>query len=119
METAFIQFLAAPADRASVHIRHRLEQRRVQFDWMVRFGERELGYGSIELQLKTLKQDRMENAAFGALPAQDAVSENEFDPLGFTINASVKGVKRFENFHRRASRLFSFHPVIPHELPAL
>src|SRR5712675_3290668 len=108
METAFIQFFAASANRTSVYIRHGLEQRRIQFDGMVRLRERELGDGRIELQLKTLQQDRMEGAPLGTPPTQDAVPENELNAFSFSINTAVERVKRFEDFHRCTSGLFCF-----------
>jgi hypothetical protein len=117
METAFIQFFAAPANRPSVYIGHGLEQCRIEFDRMVRFRERELGDRGIELQLKTLQQDGMEGAPLGTPPTEDAVPENELNALRFSINTAVEGVKHFEDFHRCPRGLFCFHPRVAQKFP--
>src|SRR5215475_5786347 len=108
MKTAFLQIFTAAADGASVHVSHGLEQRRIKFDGMIRFRERELRHGSIELQLKSLQQNRVIDAALFAAPAEDAVSENELNALAFTFDAAVECIKSFKNFHRRTRRLFRF-----------
>ena len=41
----------------------------------------------------------------------------EFHAFRFAIDAAVERVKRFEDFHRRTSGLFGFHPLIAQELP--
>src|ERR1700732_4807792 len=118
MEPAFVQFLAASSDRSPIHTIHRLEQGGVEFNRVVGFGKRELGYGRVELQLEALEENRMIDASFRALPTQDAVSEDEFDALRFAIDTAVERVKCLEDFHRRASGLFGFQPFLAQELPA-
>src|SRR6266403_1482647 len=119
MEASFVQFLAASPNRTPIHIIHRLEQSRVEFNRMVGLAKRELGHGRVELQLETLQEDRMIDASFRATPTQNAVSEDEFHAFCFAIDAAVEGVKRLEDFHRRASGLFSFHPFVAQNFPSL
>src|SRR5580704_10367770 len=111
METSLLQFFTAAAYRAPIHIVHRLEQSRVELNWMVGFGKREFRHGCVELQLEALEEDGMIDASFRPKPAHDAISEDELDALRLAIDAAVECVKGFEDFHRRSSRLFGFHPL--------
>src|SRR5882724_1431178 len=86
---------------------------------MVGLGKRELRHGRVELQLKTLQEDRMIDVSFRATPAQDAVSENEFHAFCFAIDAAVERIKRLEDFHCRTSGLFGLHPLIAQRFPTL
>src|SRR5580658_7319985 len=117
MEVSFLQFFAATAYRAPIHIVHGLEQSRIELNGMVRFRKREFGQRCVELQLEALEKDRVIDASFRPTPAQDAVSEDELDAFRLAINAAVERVKGFEDFHRRSGRLFGFHPLISQKLP--
>ena len=119
MKSLPVQFFAAPSDRAAVHVGHRLEQGGVKLGGMVGLGERKFGHRSIELQLEALEQYRMVDAALGATPAQNAVSQNKLDAFGLAIDAAVEGVKRLEDFHANASGLFVSCPVVTEGFPSL
>src|SRR5258708_58114 len=119
MEASFLQFFTASADRAPIHIVHRLEQRRVELNGMVRFRKREFRHGRVELQLETLEKNRMIDASVRSTPAQDAISQDEIHAFRLAINATVERVEGFEDFHRRASGLFGFYPLIAYKLPTL
>ena len=84
---------------------------------MVGFGKGEFRDGGIELQLKTLQQDWVVDAAFGTLPTQNAVSDNKLHPFAFTINATVKRIKGLEKLHGGARGLFRFQPFVAQQLP--
>jgi len=53
---------------------------------MVRFGKREFGHGSVELQLEALEKDRMIDSSVRAVPAQDAISEYKLHALSLAIS---------------------------------
>src|SRR2546422_11776696 len=61
----------------------------------------------------------MIDASVGTAPAQDAVSEYELHALRLAIDATVERIKRLEDCHRHASRLFGLHPLIAQQLPTL
>src|SRR5256885_607048 len=84
---------------------------------MVRFRKREFRHGRIELQLQPLEENRVKNASFRAPPTENAVPENEFYALTFAIDSSVERVECFEEFHRRACRLFFLRPFAALCLP--
>ncbi len=86
---------------------------------MVRFRKREFRHGRVELQLETLQEDRMIDAPVRPAPAQDAIAQDEIHAFRFAIDATVERVKGFEDFHRRASGLFGFYPLIARKLPTL
>src|SRR6266849_7987150 len=117
MKTALLKFFAATADGAAIHVRHGLEEGRIKFDGILRFGEGEFGNRGIKLKLETLQKNRMEDAAFGALPAQNAVTENKLDALGFAIDAAIKRIKGFKDAHRQTRRLFGAGPVVAKRSP--
>src|SRR5258706_8259074 len=119
MKAFLLQLFAASADRASIHIAHRLEQRRVQLNGMVRFGKREFGHRCVELQLQALQENRMVNPTVRTAPTQDAVSEDKLHALRLAIDAAVQRVQGLEDFHRCASGLFSFYPFIAEKFPTL
>src|SRR5262249_38504422 len=118
MKTAFLQLLTAAADGASVHVIHGLEQCGIELDGMIRFRKGEFRHGSVELQLKALQQDRVKDPALFTVPTENAISENQFDALTFTLDAAVERIKSFKNLHRRARRLFRFCPLIALQFPA-
>src|SRR5712672_3565213 len=89
MKAFLLQFFAASADRAAIHIAHRLEQRRVKLNGMVRFRKREFGYRCVKLQLQALQENRMINPTVRSAPAQDAVSEAKLYAFGLAIDAAV------------------------------
>src|SRR5258707_11062262 len=105
MKAALFQFFAATTDGAAIDISHGLEESGIQFDGIFRFGEREFGDRRVELKLQTLQENRVEDAALGARPAQDTVSENQLDALGFAVDAPIKRIKGFEDAHRLAGGL--------------
>src|ERR1700737_1948839 len=119
MEASFLQFFPTSADRASIHIVHRLEQRRVELNRMVRFRKREFRHGCVKLQLETLEENRMIDAPVRPAPAQDAIAQDEIHAFRLAIDATVERVKGLEDFHRRASGLFGFYPLVSRKLPTL
>ena len=60
----------------------------------------------------------MKDAAFRALPAQDAVTQDKLDTLGFTVDAPVERIKSLEEAHRLARRLFCASPFVAERRPA-
>ena len=86
---------------------------------MVGFREREFGYRGIELKLQALQQNGMVDAAFGALPTEQAISENQLDALGFAVDAAIQRIQGLEDFHGRASGLFVFGPFFARRFPTL
>jgi hypothetical protein len=66
-----------------------------------------------------LQEDRVIDRSFRAAPAQNAVSEDEFHPFCFAIDAAVERVECFEDFHCRTSGLFGLHPVLALRFPTL
>ena len=118
MKAALLQFFAATPDGASVHVGHGLEESRIQFDGIFRFGKREFRNGRVKLKLQALQENRVEDAALGALPTQDAVAEDELDALRFAVDAAVKGIKSFKEAHGLARRLFGARPLIAEGRPA-
>src|SRR4029077_13491868 len=92
---------------------------RIEFDRVIGFGEREFGYGSVELKLQALQENGMIDAAFGAAPAENAVTENELNALGFAVDAAIEGVQSFKDFHRGTSGLFGLGPFFACRPPAL
>src|SRR6267154_3295709 len=119
MKAFLLQLFAASADRASIHIAHRLEQRRVQLNWIVRFVKREFGHRCVELQLQALQENRMINPTVRSAPTQDAISEDKLNALRLAIDAAVQRVERLEDSHRCASGLFRFCPFIAQKFPTL
>src|SRR4029077_16526432 len=100
-----LQFSAAAADGAPVHIGHGLEESGIKFDRVVGFRDGEFGYCGIELKLQALQENGVVDAAFGAGPTENAVSKNQLDALGFSVDAAIEGVQGLEDLHRRAGRL--------------
>ena len=117
MKAFLLQLFAAAADGASVHISHGLEESRIKFDRVVGFRQSEFGYCGIELKLQALQQNGMVDAAFGAAPTENAVSQNQLDALGFAVDAPMERVQGLEDFHRRASGLFVFGPFFARHFP--
>ena len=60
----------------------------------------------------------MEDAALGALPAQDAVSEDQLDAFRLAVDPTIKGVKGLEELHRLARRLLGARPLVTKHCPA-
>src|SRR6266852_575881 len=118
MEPSLFQFLAAAADCASIHLGHRLEESGIQFDRVVGFRERDIGNRSVKLELESLQENRVEDFALGALPAQNAITHNELDAFGLAIDAAIEGIKSFEDSHGRARGLLGFCPLVAKERPA-
>src|SRR5437868_14936863 len=112
MKAFLLQLFAASADRASIHIAHRLEQRRVQLNGMVRFGKREFGHRCVELQLQALEENRMINPTVRTAPTQDAISEEKLDALRLSIDAAIQRVERLEDVHRCARGLCRCYPFV-------
>src|SRR5712671_4671896 len=119
MKSFLLQLFAASADRASIHIAHRLEQCRVELNGMIRFGKREFRRRCVKVQLQALQENRMINPTVRAAPAQDAISQDKLHAFGLAIDAAVQRVERLEDFHRCASGLFSFYPFIAQKFPTL
>src|SRR5215470_2538197 len=118
METTLFNLFAAAADGASVHVRHRLKESGIKLDWVFRFGKREFRDRSVKLELQALQKNRMKNSTFGALPAQDAVSQNQLNALGFTVDAAIKRIKGLEDVHRLPCGLFRASPFVAQGCPA-
>src|SRR5690348_4198117 len=118
MKTALLNFFAASADGATIHVGHGLEEGRIKLDGIFRFRDGEFGNRGIELKLQTLQDNRVKDAAFGALPAQDAVSEDKLDALGLTVDAAVKRIKGLEEAHGLARGPFGTSPFVAKGRPA-
>src|SRR5919109_1303330 len=118
MKTTLLDFFAAAADGAAIHVGHGLEESRVKLHGIFRLREREFWNRGVKLKLQTLQDNRVKDAAFRTLPAQDAVSQDEFDALRLTINAAVERIKGLEEPHGLARRLFSARPFIAEWRPA-
>src|SRR5215467_6052300 len=118
MEAALLQFFAATADGTPVHIRHGLKERGIKLNRVFRFGQREFRNRGVKLKLKALQENRVEDVALGALPAQNAVAQHELDALRLTIDAAVKRVKGLEQAHRLAHRLLVTRPFVAKRRPA-
>jgi hypothetical protein len=119
MKPLLFQFLAAPADGAPVHVRHRLKQRRIQFNRVIGFGNRELRHRRIELQLQALQQNRMVNVSLGSPPTQYTVAQNQFHPLCLALDPSIQAVKGLKYLHRRSCRPLGFRPFLSQKFPTL
>src|SRR5579859_5915489 len=104
MKTFLLQLFTAAPDGSSVHVRHRLEQCRIQFNRMIGLGKSELRHGGVELQLQPLQQNRMVNVSLGPAPAQYAVPQDQLHAFGLALDPTVERVQCFEYLHRRASR---------------
>src|SRR5258707_5490894 len=117
MKTFLFELFAATADGGSVYVGHGLKERGIEFDRVIGFRESEFGYRGVELKLQALQQNGMVDAAFGAAPTENAVSENQLDALGFAVDAAMERVQGFEDFHRRASRLFIPGPFFARHFP--
>src|SRR5215469_3975040 len=118
MKTALLQLLAATADDPSVHIGHGLEKSGVKFDGMFRLGESEFRNGGVKLKLQALQQNGVEDGSFGALPAEDAVSEDQLDAFGLAVDPTIKRIKGLEELHRLPRRLFAASPFVTQHRPA-
>src|SRR5215472_962164 len=118
MKAALLDFFAAAANGAAVHIRHRLEESGIKLDRIFRFRESEFGNRSIELKLQALQYNRVENLAFRALPAQDAVSQHQLHPLRFTVDAAVERIEGLKEAHRLARWFFAASPFVALRRPA-
>src|SRR5262252_5913684 len=118
MKASLLDFFAAAANGASVHIGHRLEKGGIQLDGVFRFGESEFGNCGIELQLQTLQNDGVKDIAFRAQPAQDAISQDKLDALGFTVDAAIERIKGLEEAHRLPRGLLCSSPFVPKGRPA-
>ena len=90
MKAALLEFFTATADSASIYVGHGLEERGVEFGGIVRFGEREFGNRSIELELQALQKNRMEDVALIALPAQNSISQDQLHALCLAVDAAVE-----------------------------
>ena len=66
---------------------------------MLGFAEGEFRNRGVKLELQTLQENGVEDAAFRALPAQDAVTKNQLDALGFAIDTPVQGIKSLKDAH--------------------
>src|SRR5215831_4184238 len=118
MKAALLQFFTAAANGAAVHVRHGLKECGIKLNRVFRFGQREFRNRSVKLKLKALQENRVEDIALGALPAQDAVAKYELDALRLTIDAAVKRVKGLEQAHRLARRLLVTRPFVAKRRPA-
>src|SRR5215472_8976101 len=118
MKPALLDVFAAAADGAAVHVGHRLEESGIKLGGIFRFRKREFGNRGIKLQLQTLQNDWVKDATLGTLPAQDAVSQDKLDALGFTINAAVERIKCLEEVHRPARGFFTAGPFVAKRSPA-
>src|SRR5260370_24976579 len=107
MKAFLFELFAAAADGASVHVGHGLKERGIEFDRVIGFGESEFGHRGAELKLQALQEDVRVDASFGAAPAENAVTENQLDALGFAVDAAIAGVKGLEDSHSSAIRLFT------------
>src|SRR5258708_12756041 len=119
MKAFLFEVFAAAADGASVHVGHGLEKSGIEFDRVIGFGESEFGYRGAELKLQALQENGMVDAAFGAVPTENAVAKNQLDALGFAVDAAIEGVKGLEDFHGGTTRLFLLCPFPPPPPPTL
>src|SRR5260370_37755115 len=104
MKTFLFELFATTADGASVYVGHGLKERGIEFDRVIGFGESEFGHRGAELKLQALQENGMVDAAFGAAPAENAVTENQLDALGFAVVAGIEGVNGVEETLSGASR---------------
>src|SRR5215469_10295251 len=118
MEATLLQFLAATANGTTVHIRHGLKERGIELNRVFRFGKREFRNRGIKLKLKALQENRVEDVALGALPAQNAVAENKFNTLRFAVDAAVKRIEGLKEAHRLARGLLRASPLVAKGRPA-
>jgi hypothetical protein len=66
-----------------------LEESGLKFDGVVGFRESEFRDCGIELKLQALQENGMVDAAFGAAPSENAVSENQLDAFRFAVDAAL------------------------------
>src|SRR5215471_4388420 len=84
---------------------------------MVSFRQGEFRHRGIELQLQALEENGVVDVPFRSRPAEDAVTQDKFDALRFTLDAPVKSVKRLEKLHGHASRPLDSRPLVALNLP--
>ena len=111
------QVAPAPAKVCSVRAGNRLQQRRVQFAWVIRFNDPEFGHVRIELKLHLLEKQGVVDAAHRILHLQKPVAKEQLELLGLALEPASEFEELLKNAHSRADGFLSPYPSLSFLVP--